>query len=261
MISPRRLANLLGPSAFALAADMGASSIVYARPAEMPDLWEQIVVDVGGRRGEAVSASVWIDVCYGEIGARGLAEFQFVLETGSPGGPPPLPPPGSHILANRRDTLAWEQIVADICPARARAFAAQRGPQLLARTADVRAAVARYLELFGTRDWRELRMRLVERATPSEIQRAERIARTPPTIQVYGGFEFYRMIVLGILRYSEQVEGRQIVTDETNVWPAVDAFSKAEPDWSQWGLAWRIEILADRLLACYPDQMPSRLGE
>ena len=261
MIKAKRLASLLGPLGFALSADFGESEILYSRPAQIDDLWEIIVVNVGGRRGEAVGTDVGASVCYSGVGARGLDERRFVEETGTPFRPPPEPHGGTRFLAGPDDAASWEQLVVEVCPNKARAFAHEVGPALLARTAEARAAVNRYLEFFGTRDWRELRSRLEPRATSRELRDANRIATTPPTIQVFNGREFYETIVLGIMLYSDRVEGRQIAPPGVEVWPAFDQSSKKEPDWSKWQLAWRIEILADRMLARYPETMPSSLPE
>jgi hypothetical protein len=163
------------------------------------------------------------------------------------------------LLNSREDAVRWERLAAAVVPDKARALARDVGPDLLARTADARAAVDRYLDLFATRDWRKLREKLEPRATTSELRRAKEIATTPPTIQVFNGLEFYKTIVLGIILYSDDVEGRQIAPAGVEVWPPVDAPSKKAVDWSKWGLAWRIEILADRMLCRYPEPMPSRI--
>jgi len=165
------------------------------------------------------------------------------------------------LLKSAEDARRWEELVAAVAPEKARALAQEVGPELLARTANARAAVNRYLELFGTRDWRKLRERIEPRATTSELRWADEIATTPPTVQVFNGREFYKTIVLGIILYSDVVEGRQIAPAGVEVWPAVDAFSKRPVDWSKWALAWRIEILADRMLCRYPEPMPSRLPD
>lgn len=257
MIKAKRLASFLRLSGFALSTDFGESDIVYSRPGQMDDLWEIIVVNVRGRRGEAVGTYAGASVCYSGIGARGLEERRFVEETGTPFRPPPEPHGGTRFLTGPDDAESWERLVAEVCPNKARAFAREIGSVLLERTAHARRAVKEYLDLFGTRDWKQLRVRLEPRATKRELLEAERVARTPPTIQVFNGGDFYTTIVLGIILYSDQVENRQIVTPDLDPWP----------DWrtpysdAEWGLAWRIEILADRMLARYPETMPSRLPD
>src|SRR5438105_5056909 len=109
LISAERIAALLMPHGFALAADWGASDIVYSRPSELPELWEQISVGIGGKQGEAVGAGVSVDVRYGGfLGGRGLFEARGVPETGNGGGAPPLPPPSFRRLHDREDALLWE---------------------------------------------------------------------------------------------------------------------------------------------------------
>ena len=260
MINGSRIAAHLRPHGFALAVDIGDSLITYSRPAETPELWEQIRVTVGGKRGEAVGASVGANVRYGGRGGYGLLEAREVPEAGSAHRPPPAQP-CLTILRDREHALTWERLVADICPNRSRTFAREVGPGLLARTADARAAVNRYLELFGTSNWRELRAKLEPRATPPELREAERIATTPPMIEIYNGREFYKTIILGIMLNSDRVEGRQIVERGAPVWPEFDRWSKERPDWSKWALIWRIDILADRMLARYPEQMPTKLPD
>ena len=71
LINVKRLAKLLAPSRFAISYDLGGSEITYARPAESGDLWECIFINVGGKRGESVSARVGVSAGYG-LGARGL---------------------------------------------------------------------------------------------------------------------------------------------------------------------------------------------
>lgn len=262
MIDPLRLAALLRPSGFALSLDSGESLIWYARPGDRPELWEQIAIVCGGHRGQSVGARVFAKVCGCPIGALGLSEDRFVAETGRPERPPPEPPTGGSMpLHTPEDAVNWERRVAAVVPEKASEFANEVGPALLARTADARAAVDRYLERFGTRDWRQLRAKLEPRATSGEFRRAEQIAATPPTIQVFNGHEFYKTIVLGIILHSDDVEGRQIAPADVKVWPPHDPFSKKEPDWSDWALAWRIEILADRMLCRYPEPMPSRISD
>lgn len=260
MIKPKRIARLLEPHRFALASDVGDSFISYKRPADIPELWEGVVIHVGGKRGEAVSAHAIASVCYGRFGA-GTGEDRYVPETGTPWPVPPGERTGPTFLTCDEDAQKWERLVAGVTPVKAREFAREVGPDVLARTAGARAAAARYLELFGTRDWRDLRVRLELRATSREVRRARDIATTPPTIQVYNGREFYTTIVLGIILYSDQVEGRQIAPEGVKVWPHRDPWSEEPPDWSKYALVQRIEILADRLLARYPETMPSELPD
>lgn len=261
MIKPSRIGKLLEPHGFALANDVGDSLIVYSRPAEVPELWEQILINVGGRRGEAVLASVRANVRYAGRSGHGLLEAMGVPETGSPGGPPPLPPPGARLLRDHEDALLWEGLVARICPDRARALAREVGSELLSRTVEARAAVAKYLELFGTLDWRELRAKIDPRATAAERREAQRIAMTPPTIEIFNGRELYTTIVLALILYSERVEGRQLAPPGAVPWPPHNPHSKARPDWSKYALAWRIDLLVDRILAQYPNPMPSRMPD
>ena len=61
LISAERIAALLMPHGFALAADWGASDIVYSRPSELPELWEQISVGIGGKQGEETGIRVRSD--------------------------------------------------------------------------------------------------------------------------------------------------------------------------------------------------------
>jgi hypothetical protein len=152
----------------------------------------------------------------------------------------------------------WAHEMAGLLPVRSREFAAEVGPALLGRTADARAAVKGYLKAFGTLDWKELWTKLEPRATTNEIREAERIARTPPTIQVYEGFPLYRAVVLGIMLYGDQAEGKQVAPKGVEPWPTWDPWAKVV-DWSKWGLAWRIEMLADRMLGRYPEVIPRTL--
>jgi hypothetical protein len=258
LIDSNRLARLLRSNGFALVSGLGESRIWYARPSEHAELWEQILIELGGKHGQAVAASVVVNACYADLGVRGTFEDRFVTETAPPPRLPPEPPTGGLTILKRvEEASAWEHRVAEICPDKVRAFAGEVGPILQARTAVARTAVNGYLNIFGTRDWRELRARFERRAITSELREAQRIATTPPTIQVYNGKEFYTTIILGMMLYSDDVEGRQIITPGINPWP----------DWRtpysdrDWGLAWRIEILADRMLNCYPNAMPSTLPD
>ena len=109
--------------------------------------------------------------------------------------------------------------MASILPEKAKAFAGKVGPELLVRTSDARKAVGEYHAQFGSDDWRSLRFHLESRATRKEIAEAGRIARIPPTVQVFNGEEFYTTIILGMMLHSEEVEGRQIMPFGVKTWP------------------------------------------
>jgi hypothetical protein len=252
MISATRLAALLRESKFALTRDRRDSTMEYARPSPFADLWEKVSFCVRGKRGEAVGAYVEVSVCYA-FNARGLTESRYIQET------------EELNLKSKAEAQKWEEAVVSTLPGHVEGYTAEAGPALLKRTVDARAAVAQYLQLFGTLDWKALRQRLELRATTREISEAERIAKIPPTIQLYNGLYLFRTVILGIMLYSEEVEGRQIapfgVDPWPGPWPGADPWPKNPSDWSKWQLAWRIEMLADRLLGRYPEMMPNSLPE
>ncbi|MFI5379965.1 MAG: hypothetical protein ACHRHE_11760 [Tepidisphaerales bacterium] len=252
LIHVHRLAALLAQQQYVLEWDSGASVVNYARPSLWPQLWEEIAIFIGGRRGDVVSASVAVKVGY-STSAAGLGVDQHVAEStrGQKNG---------YRLIDEADAESWERDMAQILPGYARRYANEAGPELLVRTAEARSAAARYLQAFEDGNCRKFCEDFERRATAEQIREARRIAKAFSPLA--SDQEFYVPLILGLILCSETIEGRQVAPPGVRPWPeGRDWVGVKSPDWSLFTLVWRLQLVADRWLSRYPEPMPQRLEE
>lgn len=258
-----RVALLLRTHGFALASETDVGDYVYQRPGALPELYEGVGVKCYGRKGECAGAQLYVSIGY-ECGAWGFSAERYFLE------PDPDPDAANNCFRNREEAETWESRLAELAPDAVRRFALEKGPAILDRTVELRRVVPLYLERFGIaswRQWRELLDRLAPLATPEQraLARSISLNERGPVVPLWNASGVFEAVTLGVMVYGPQLEGRQFAPPGVEVWPVrirdgrvVDP-APDQKDWSGWQLAWRIELLADRLLGQYPDIIPGQL--
>lgn len=228
MFNVRRLAEALTPHRFFVAFEEKTEAW-FLRANTERRLFEGIEVNAGkqrgGRWGDIAFADVSIALTPGRFTSpKGMAEVELLTDWS---------PTKSHEQA-----LAWERFIIDSWAGRLDELLRARGDQLLARTAETRAAVEKYLALVdGRLAPEESIAKLSQSASEAELTEARRLSRTEGFICLPER-PCYDLISLLIARKAGEVEG-----DPTKYWGKSPI---AVPE-----LNWRFQLLASRL---YPER-------
>ena len=228
MFNVRRLADALEPHGFFVACK-DKTEAWFLRANVSRRLFEGIEVNAGkqrgGRWGDIAFADVSIALTPGRFTSpKGMAEVEMLTDW-SP-------------TKSTDQALAWERIIVDSWPQRLDELLRARGDTLLARTADTRAAVEKYLALADSRlTVAELIAKLSDGASEAELKEAKRLSRTEGFICLPER-PCYDLISLLIARYAGAVEG-----DSARFW---GKNPNTVPE-----LNWRFQLLASHL---YPER-------
>ena len=137
-VRPKRLASLLTAHGFTSVLRSHLShGWIFVRPSHVDELFESIIVESQGKRGEAVYASVGIAVTK-TVMYKELGDVQLLEELAEE------PQRGWTIIQDDTKARLWEQKLASLGPMRAAQMAVNRGKQLLHETDQLRAIVKRY---------------------------------------------------------------------------------------------------------------------
>jgi hypothetical protein len=223
-----RLLALLEQHGFSYGPESRATdALIFVRPGHRDELFESIIVDSQGKRGEAVYASVGVAVT-SQVAYKVLGEVQLLGELGQD------PNRGWTIIEDDRKAIEWERQLSTIGPTRAKEWADIAGPKVLRQTEDTRIAVGKYLALVKpTEDPEWLIARMEQAASKSIAHEAERIHACPI---LNGGPDqqaAYRVACYVIVAYSEEVEKR--------------SFRGTDP-MNDTNLMYRVIMLADKFL-------------
>jgi hypothetical protein len=213
----------------------------FSRPSSTPDLFE--IVHIKGAVGgsHAMAGSVGLSVVRGEIAWKGLTLTECKTPRGNEAG---WFDPASH-----EDAKAWLEEVVSTAPALAAKMIAEQGPKLLGDTAEARAAAKTYLHLSSLLE-RSIETSIAElrkRATADQAKLAERLIDNTGIINFEGGDDLYLAAALSMVVFGEEVEGRKAPFDIKA--PVMDR-----------PFAWRIQIVADRLLRTHGLQDSEKEG-
>jgi hypothetical protein len=234
MFNVRRLADALTPHGFFVAFEEKAEAW-FLRANTERRLFEVIDVNAGkhrgGRWGDIAHANVSIALTPGRFTSpKGMAEVELLTDW-SP-------------TKSKEQALAWEGTIIDSWPRKLGELLSARGNELLARTAETRAAVEKYLRLVNRRlPVTDSIARLSDAASEAELAEARRLSRTEGFICLPER-PWYDLISLLIARKAGEVEG-----DPTKFWGKNPI---AVPE-----LNWRFQLLASRL---YPERGWELLG-
>ncbi len=226
-IRHKRLAKLLKPHRFTTVSRSPVShGWHFVRSSHIPDLFESIIVESQGKRGEAVSASVGIAVTQ-TVMEKVLGNVQILEDMAGD------PRRGWTIIDDDSDAREWEQKLATIGPVRAARWADSRGPELLQSTAPLRAIVNRYEECLPRHDSLSQSLALLKRNLDHATELAAERFSESPLFDVEGVKALcYQVACHLITSQSAMIESRSFIGHE----PDKDS---ELPD--------RIEWLADRL--------------
>lgn len=228
-VNPFRLLDLLKPDGFSLGLKTrAADAFTVVRPSPFKDLWESIIVDAQGRRGEAVYASVGASAT-ATVMYKILGDVMVLEELGEDRER------GWTVIEDDSKAIAWEAQLAEVGPARAREWALKTGPKILQDTDTAREAVSQYLLLLGSvRNLDATLASLHGAVSAAIVDDVHRLSECPGATGVPGTEVAYQVAYYTILHYSRKVEsGRSFVGHN----PGDDL-----------ELMQRIHILADKLL-------------
>jgi hypothetical protein len=202
-------------------------ALIFVRPSHRDALFESIIVDSQGKRGEAVYASVGVAVTR-QVAYKVLGEVQLLGELGGD------PNRGWTIIEDDRKAEEWEHQLSAIGPMRAREWADIAGLKVLRQTEGTRIAVAKYLTLVEpTEDLERVLGHLKRAASKSIADEAERLHACPILNGGPNQQAAYRVACYVIVANSEEVERR--------------SFLGADP-MNDVNLMYRVIMLADRFL-------------
>jgi hypothetical protein len=234
MYNVRRLADALAPHGFFVAVEAEMEAW-FLRANIQQKLFEGIEVNAGkhrgGRWGDIAFSDVSISLTPGRFTSpKGMAEVELLTDW-SP-------------TKTKEQALAWERTIVDSWPQMLGELVRARGDELLARTAETRAAVEKYLELVDSRlPVAESIAKLSDGASEAELAEARRLSRTEGFICLPER-PWYDLISLLFARKAGEVE-----RDPTKFWGKNPI---AMPE-----LNWRFQLLASRL---YPERGWELLG-
>jgi hypothetical protein len=223
-----RLLGMLKEHGFACGpAPRTTNALVFVRPSHIDELFESIIVDSQGKRGEAVSGSVGVAVTR-TVMYKLLGDVRLLEELAEDVGR------GWTIIDDDSKAKRWEGRLVEVGPVKAKEWASARGPQLLQYTKDARVAARRYLSLLQpNKDLQQVVAALRNASSERIAEEAERLSACPmfgdcPTV----GLAYAAASYL-ILCHADEAEAR--------------SFFGHDP-MSDTGLLERIEIIADKLL-------------
>lgn len=201
--------------------------LIFTRASHIKELFEAIIVDSQGKRGEAVYASVGVAITE-TVMHKLLGDVRFLEELGEDSQR------GWTIIEDDGKARLWEARVAEIGPIRAKEWANARGPQLLQETAQARAAANKYLSLLEPTSLEQKFVALRKASSTPAAEEAERLSRCPIFDDESEATRLaYRSACYVIMCRSNEVEGKSYFGRD----PMNDT-----------SLLERIEIVADKLL-------------
>jgi hypothetical protein len=227
MFSTRRLSTQLAPLGFFNAVD-STHEVWFVRPNTTLQLFEIIQVSAskpqgtrGARWRDAAFAGVSIALTPGEFTSpKGMSEYQMLLDHSE--------------TRTSEQALSWEQLVVATAPPEIEVLLRTRAGELLARTAETRATVAKYLQYLDRNASVAQHMEALTRgASEAELREARRLATTEGIIGLPER-ACYDLAALVITRYAERVEG-----SATKFWGVC-------PNAVQ-ELKWRMHLIASEL--------------
>jgi hypothetical protein len=238
IIDAKRLEALLSPARFALhLVDSRFGRIHFIRRSNMVELFESVVVENQGGRGEVV---------YGGIGIS-VTKTVMQKELGQVEWPAQVAEDKQRlwtIIESKSKAIEWERRLAEVAPELAIDLAKRQGDELLKNTEEVRRAAAVYLENIDRNiTVVEQLERLHSNATEKLLRSAKQFAKSPVVVHVENAEDVYDLTCLCILRFQAIVEpARTSYLDENLL--------------SNKHLGSLIEIVADELLHRY-GRLPS----
>lgn len=209
--------------------DRETNDFDFSRPSSTPDLFEIVAIKGAAGRSKAMYSNIGISVVRGETAWKGLTLVECMTPRGNEAG--------WFEPSSREDAKAWLEEVVSAAPALAAKMIAEQGPKLLADTAEARVVADKYLRL-GSLLERSVETSIAElrkRATADQVKLAERLIDNTGIIKFEGADALYLAAALSMVVFGDEVEGRRAPFDIKA--PAMDR-----------PFAWRIQIIADRLL-------------
>jgi hypothetical protein len=211
------------------------AELLFVRPNNSAGLFESVDLSAGhyrgGISGEISGAGVSISLTPGKFTSpKGMVEYECLLDESSN-------KQGWSKTQNPHQAAEWEKRIVRMVPRALAVLSEEKSPSLLARTADTRAAVERYLALIDrSSPVADLIVQIADGATDEELRESKRLSRTEGFICLPER-HWYDFLALLITRLGPEVEG------------------KLRPFWgiSPWDcpeLNWRFQLLASRL---YPE--------
>jgi hypothetical protein len=201
-VRQNRLLALLNGHGFVLGPQSRTdNSLIFIKPSHIEDLFESIILNSQGKRGEAVYASVGIAVTR-QVAYKVLGDVQFLHELGED------PTRGWTIIEDDRKARQWEAQLANVAPVRARDWADARGAKVLRDTAEIRTAVDKYLSLVHPiHDLGQVLANLKQASSEQTSAEAERLHACPILRGVTGAEVAYEVACYLIVRHAQDVEG------------------------------------------------------
>jgi hypothetical protein len=225
--------ELFAKNSFCLAwVNHRTGDFAFSRPcSEFPGLFETAEIKLAGRRFEAASADVGISCIRSRFSFRGLSERFCVLDVAS------NKERGQTELKTSREAELWLRHLIQVLPEKINDVRKQFAPAIYARTSEARSACQHYLRHIGfpcsAKD-------AIRNLKASEEQAIEANLILSHEVGWLANQTFHYAAVLAILCLYKQVE------------PKVE-FQFQDPR-KDIPLMWRIQIIADRLMA-HPKQM------
>ena len=248
---------LLKPAGFEVGLETGYSGWCFVRPDSRAGLFQVLVISFAGRAREAVTGRVWISILHNFV-ATGLSEHQFLPEL----GPDTWCNRGQSVIETRKAGAEWERRFATVAPGRAEALAAEKGSDLLARTALVRGLATRFLDRLPPAESVYAQIMGLRRLRPDLAKPATWLSERPGVLGLSGTEEVCELACLCLLVYKDDVvEPGDPIQEMFPVGGSGGKWSFSHsPSRPRDELRYLIQLLVDRLIDFWNDKEGSGLA-
>jgi hypothetical protein len=235
-VKPLRLLSDLQHEHFQLARVSAVEdSFAFVRGDTLPDLYQWIWIQPGGKRGEAVLTYLAVSVAKW-IALKGLMETKLMSGIGED------PERGWTIVDSEYQARKLEQRLVQLAPSAVAEFAATHGSDLLAQTEAARKAANKYLSCIESYPSAEAALgNLRAISDETTVDEADRIMNWTAMRQLAGCPELYEIACLCLLNNSARVEGTDV------------AYFGQDP-LENIQLMWRIQLIVDKLYTRFGNQ-------